>query len=106
MSGLLARLDDMKARNADLEKTVRDKEEHIEELQARLDALNNDKNEINDKVSNLLSAIEEWEKAGGEEKAQDSPSESGEVAGADSATATTDDDNAPGNNGNLFSMGG
>ena len=110
ITSLLARLDDMKAENTDLKKTVRERDDRIEELQARLDTLNHDKEQINDKVSTLLSAIEDWEKGGrGEEPQSAAPAEDGDSG--DSVTTGDDpaDEAAEKNvstGGDLFSMGG
>ena len=59
---LLDTLGTTKDENASLLMQLKNKEKKIEELEQALSALNSDKNDINCRVSSLISSIEDWEK--------------------------------------------
>jgi len=92
---LLARLNDMKIKNTELERTVRARDEEIDGLRAKLDEMTADQERIGDKVGTLLAAIEEWEK--GEEGGGGTSADGGGDGGDGDGSAQ---------GGDLFSMGG
>ena len=97
---LLGKLNEFKTRNEELERSVSEKNSQVAELEARIDLMTADKNDIGSRVDSLLSAIEEWEKAEGPSPANPDHNENG------SSDAREEEENADGaTGGDLFSMG-
>ena len=60
---MLGNLQEMKRENTSLQAQLSAKNNKIEELESRIKAMASDQEEVGNRVSNLLSSIEEWERS-------------------------------------------
>jgi len=90
---LLASLNSVKKEKVDLQKQIAEKEVMIKELEKEVASLHDDQKKANDRVSSLISSIEDWEKGVDVDKNEDNSPDPEE----DSESQKPD--------GQLFSMG-
>lgn len=68
IENLLERYNKLDKENSRNLAVIEDKNAEIEDLQARLAGLENEKNHVQQRISGILKSIEDWESRGGDEE--------------------------------------
>jgi len=110
VENLLGRFQALKREKNELAALVAAKDKRIEELDSQLDSLGSERTQVQDRVSTLLSSIEEWEK---NLDGDDAPEALEESAASDddaepeaeTESEESEESNSGATAGQLFSMG-